>query len=194
METKVSRNCTLNIHRSSTPGKEANQKENTAGKIAKRRQIRKFTHAQIQIFRARFIASPSVEFPKICWTVNIFVPFQVFVDKIARHLALQSLFFSAYKQSAGQILHTENLTDCTEANWRLSKTKPIITGKHFLSWSLSLTTKIILIIFTTANDSLNLAHRPFDASNLEKREHKNFPEKQYAGTRANFQQKPYEPS
>ena len=91
-------------------------------------------------------------------------------------------------------MHTENLTDCTKANWMLSKTKPIITGKRFLSWSLSLTTKIILIIFTTANDSLNLAHRPFDASNPEKREHKNFLEKQYAGTRANFQQKPYEPS
>ena len=35
----VSSNCTRNIHRPSTPEKEVNWKENTAGKIAKRRQI-----------------------------------------------------------------------------------------------------------------------------------------------------------
>ena len=40
------------------------------------------------------------------------------------------------------------------------------------------------MIFTTANDSLNLAHRPFDVSNLEKWEHKNFLEKQFHEIRA----------
>ena len=39
MESRVSSNCTRNIHRPSTPEKEVNWKENTAGKIAKRRQI-----------------------------------------------------------------------------------------------------------------------------------------------------------
>ena len=36
MESKVSRNCTGNIHRPSTPEKEVNRKKNTVGKIAKR--------------------------------------------------------------------------------------------------------------------------------------------------------------
>ena len=53
MESRVSRNCTRNIHRPSTPGKEVNWKENAVGKIAKRRQlprhIRKFTLVQILI-------------------------------------------------------------------------------------------------------------------------------------------------
>ena len=53
MESRVSRNCTRYIHRPSTPGKEVNWKENTVGKIAKRRQLprhlRKFTLAQILI-------------------------------------------------------------------------------------------------------------------------------------------------
>ena len=49
MESRVSSNCTCNIHRPSTPEKEVNRKENTVGKIAKRRQIRKFTHAHILI-------------------------------------------------------------------------------------------------------------------------------------------------
>ena len=39
MESRVSSNCTRNIHRPSTPEKEVNLKENTAGKIVKRRQI-----------------------------------------------------------------------------------------------------------------------------------------------------------
>ena len=38
-KSRVSNNCTRNIHRPSTPEKEVNWKENTAGKIAKRRQI-----------------------------------------------------------------------------------------------------------------------------------------------------------
>ena len=39
MESRVFSNCTRNIHRPSTPEKEVNWKENTAGKIAKRWQI-----------------------------------------------------------------------------------------------------------------------------------------------------------
>ena len=71
------------------PEKEANWKENTVGKIAKRQQIWKFTYNQIPIlakfysivlsfttmkigiFQVRFIMFPLMEFPKICWTVKL---------------------------------------------------------------------------------------------------------------------------
>ena len=49
MESWVSSNCTRNIHWPSRPEREVNRKENTVGKIAKRRQIRKSTHALIPI-------------------------------------------------------------------------------------------------------------------------------------------------
>ena len=49
MESRASSYCTRNIHRPFTPEKEVNRKENTVGKIAKRRQIRKSTRAQIPI-------------------------------------------------------------------------------------------------------------------------------------------------
>ena len=92
LESQVSSNCTRNTHRPSTPEKEVNRKENTVGKIAKRRLIATdsnqmqilakfysithyFATKKIEIFRARFIAFPWVEFPKICWT------FLVPVDK-----------------------------------------------------------------------------------------------------------------
>ena len=39
MESKVFSNCSCDIHRPSTPEKEVNRKENTVGKIAKRRLI-----------------------------------------------------------------------------------------------------------------------------------------------------------
>ena len=41
MESRVSSNCTRYIHEPCTPEKEANRKENTVRKIAKRRQIAK---------------------------------------------------------------------------------------------------------------------------------------------------------
>ena len=54
-----------------------------------------------------------------------------------------------------------------------------------------MTTKIVLIVFTTANDSPNLAQCLFDGFNdLEKRKHKNFPEKHNAGACANIEKKP----
>ena len=71
MESRVSSNSTRNIYRPSTPEKEVNRKENTMGKIARRWQIRKFTHSQIYIL-AKFIFAGSL---------NIFVPFLVPVDK-----------------------------------------------------------------------------------------------------------------
>ena len=93
MDSRLSSNCTRNIHRPSSPDREVNRKENTVEKITKRRQNRKFTHVnikilakfysitycfaakKIRIFRARFVAFPLVEFPKICWTVkHIFAP------------------------------------------------------------------------------------------------------------------------
>ena len=52
--------------------------------------------------------------------------------------------------------------------------------------------KIIFLIFTTANDSLNLAHHLLMAFNdLESENIKNFLEKQYTGVHANIEQKPY---
>ena len=39
MESRVSNNCTRNIFKHSTPEKEVNWKENTVGKIVKRRQV-----------------------------------------------------------------------------------------------------------------------------------------------------------
>ena len=50
-------------------------------------------------------------------------------------------------------------------------------------------------MFTTVNDSPNLTHCLLMAfSDLEKRKHRNFLEKHYAGARANIEQKPYEAS
>ena len=45
MESRVSSNCTRNIHRPCPPEKEINRKGTTVGKIAKRRPIRKSTQA-----------------------------------------------------------------------------------------------------------------------------------------------------
>ena len=45
IKSRVSRNFYRNIHRPFTPEKEVNRKENTVGKIVKRLQIRKSTHA-----------------------------------------------------------------------------------------------------------------------------------------------------
>ena len=47
MDPGVSSNCTRNIPRPSTPKEGVNRKEDTVGQT--RRQIRKFTHAQIEI-------------------------------------------------------------------------------------------------------------------------------------------------
>ena len=90
MESRVSNKCTRNIYRPFTPEKEVNRKENTLGKIAKRRQTatdsKVYAYVDIELgevlFRfvifcdkenrnlARFIAFPSAEFPKIYWTVK----------------------------------------------------------------------------------------------------------------------------
>ena len=86
MESRVFSNCTRNIHRPSTPEKEVNEKKTPRERLAKgdrSRQIRKFIDLsevlfqhvmfrdkKVGIFRATFIAFPSVEFPKFCWTVK----------------------------------------------------------------------------------------------------------------------------
>ena len=83
MESWVSSNCTRNIYRPSSLKKKSTEKKTPWEKLPtgdRSRQIRKFTHAQIQIlakfysitycfatkkigiFRARFIAFPLVEF------------------------------------------------------------------------------------------------------------------------------------
>ena len=70
----------------------------------------------------------------------------------------------------------------------MKRQSQIITGERLPSWSI----KIILIIFTTANDSPNLVYRPFDGFiDLVKRKHENFTEKQYAGVCTNIDQRPY---
>ena len=52
--------------------------------------------------------------------------------------------------------------------------------------------KIILIIFTAASSSKNLAHCLLMAfSDLTKQKHENFLEKYYADARTNIKQKPY---
>ena len=80
--------------------------------------------------------------------------------QIARKLLLQPLFLNpAFKWSAGQKNFWEISPKQIEENQGQSQ---IITGERLPSCSLSLTTKIILIIFTTANTSPSLIHRPFD--------------------------------
>ena len=77
----------IKFHLPSMPKKEANWKENTVGKISKRWLFQKASHTlvlilekfysitlcfatkKIRIFHTRFIAFPSAEFPKICWTI-----------------------------------------------------------------------------------------------------------------------------
>ena len=95
----------------------------------------------------------------------------------------------------------ENFTNCENfkrfhrGNLKVkSKVRYIITGERLPSLSLSFITKIILLIFTTANDSPNLAHRLLMAfCVLEKRKHKNFLEKHNVGAHVNIEQKPMEP-
>ena len=66
----------------------------------------------------------------------------------------------------------ERFYEVTEVNQRQSQ---IIAGERLPSWSLNLITKIILIIFTTENDSPNLARGLLMAfGDLEKRKHKIF--------------------
>ena len=49
MESRVSSNCTCNIHKPSAPEKEVNWKGNTGGKIVQMQQIWKSMHALILI-------------------------------------------------------------------------------------------------------------------------------------------------
>lgn len=71
----------------------------------------------------------------------------------------------------------------------------IITGKHLPLWNLSLIRKIILIIFTTANNCLNPVHCLLMAfSDLEKKKTLKFFRKHFTGTHTNIEQKPYRAS
>ena len=81
-----------------------------------------------------------------------------------------------------------------EENQRQSQ---IIAGERLPSWSLSLKTKTISIIFTTVNDSPNLTYFFLMAlSDLEKRKHEKVSGKTKlnVGARANIEQKPCEAS
>ena len=79
-----------------------------------------------------------------------------------------------------------------EINQRQSQ---IITGGGLHSWSPGLVTKIILIIFTTVNDSPNLADPLLIAfSDLEKQKQKFFFEKHCAGAHANIEKIPHRAS
>ena len=86
-----------------------------------------------------------------------------------------------------------NFTNCEhfEIFHRSKLQSRIIAGERLPSWSLSFIRKIILIIFTAANDCPSLAHRLLMAFNdIEKQNHKTFLQKQYDGVRANIEQKP----
>ena len=69
--------------------------------------------------------------------------------------------------------------------------KKIIAGECLPSWNLSLIKKIIFIICTNANKSLNFDHCLFMAfSDLEMQKHKNFLEKHYTDVHTIIEQKP----
>ena len=90
----------------------------------------------------------------------------------------------AFKWSAGKLSQiVKILGDFIRANRRKSRAKPNYRWGAPPLWSLSLTTKIILI-FATRKDSPNFVHCLLMAfSDLLKKKHKNFLEKHYAGAR-----------
>ena len=218
MESRVSSNCTRNIHRPSTVEKEVNRNENTVGKIAKRRQLRKFTHAQIQmlanfysimycfstkkirIFRARFIAFPLVEYLKICLIVeHISVLPSACFQKIHRtkfeiedktqnckqqgNCLCNPIFFGL------QMIGGTNCTNCEHFERSYPSKLKKIKSKAKLTLA---STKIILIIFTKANESLNPAHcllMAFSDLEMKKNTPKKLQEKHYADARVNIEQK-----
>ena len=124
----------------------------------------------------RFIVCPSVTFPKIFWTINHIcaLPSACWLNKNYRTK------FEIEEENT-QLLNDrqdklwkfwEISTKQIEENQRQSQ---IITGEHLPLWSLSLMKKIIFLIFTTTNDSLNLAHHLWMAlSDLEKPIHNIF--------------------
>ena len=71
----------------------------------------------------------------------------------------------------------------------------IIVDERLPSCSLSLIKKVVLIIFTTANDVPKPFSLPFDVfSDLKKRKHKNHLEKHHTGVRApTLSKNPMEP-
>ena len=77
--------------------------------------------------------------------------------QIARKLPLQSLFFCL-------------LSDRQDKFHKLQKFWDISPKQIALLWCLTLETKTVLIMFTTANDSPNLAHRPFSGLQKLKKE------------------------
>ena len=71
MESRVSGNCTRNIHSPPTPEKEVNRKENIAERLPEGDRLESVCMTKkIGIFRARFIGFPSMEFPMIYCTVK----------------------------------------------------------------------------------------------------------------------------
>ena len=153
MESRVSSNCPRNIQR---PSLSENRKELSC------------------FLRWNFL--------RFAGPLNIFEPFLVPVDKNnsydqfwdrgrkhkianSEETALVTPIFLVFKWSARQFSQIEE-------DQRQSQ---IIAGERLPSQNLSLRTEIILIIFTTTNDSPNLAHcLLMDFSDLEKRNIKIF--------------------
>ena len=83
MESRVSNDCTFNIHRPSTPEKRGQPERKHRGKDCQKSTYAQtpisakfhsitycFAAKKIGIFRVRLIAFPIIEFPKLCWTVK----------------------------------------------------------------------------------------------------------------------------
>ena len=76
----------------------------------------------------------------------------------------------------------------------IQRQSQIITGERLPPWSHSFTTKIILFIFTTENDSSNLAHRLLIAfSDLEKSKYKKISKKTTLARALTLRKNPIEP-
>ena len=151
-----------------------------------------------------------MKFPKICWTVKYICALpsgcwlkknhKTEFDRRRKHEIANSgettletpVFFRLLNDRQETFHKLWNFWEISlkeiEKNQRESQ---IVTGERLPSWSLSLITKIILLIFTTANDIPHLSyHLLMTFSGLEKPKDQNFLEKHDSGARAKIEQKP----
>ena len=140
------------------------------------------------------------EFPKICWTVKHIcaLPSACWLKNLTRPNLIEEentklqiegkqpiFFFTLHKLWNFCEISLKQI----EENHR---ERHIVIGERLPSWSLNLITNIILLIFTTANNSLHLAsHLLMTFSDLEKPKDQNFLEKHDTSARAKIEQKPH---
>ena len=150
------------------------------------------------------------EFPKICWTVKHIcaLPSACWLKNLIRPNLIEEentksqiegkqpwkpLFFQLLNDWQETFHKLWNFCEISlkqiEENHRESH---IVTGERLPSWSLNLITNIILLIFTTANNTPHLAsHLLMTFSDLEKPKDQNFLEKHDTSARAKIEQKPH---